>query len=155
MPDGGGGLRITIGVNDEQFRGMILRGLSLGPWWQRFYERVGLLGERTMKEFETAVDSGNLRSSIRHRLVGGGVEVGPSVRYAPYVEFGTGPSPGRYVPAIGRRLVNPPRGVHPGNIGKFGPRGLRFVEKTYNSLIERIPGLASEMLSQYLATGGV
>jgi hypothetical protein len=30
----------------------------------------------------------------------------PTRSYAPYVEFGVGPSPGRYVPAIGKRLVN-------------------------------------------------
>ena len=30
----------------------------------------------------------------------------PTASYAPYVEFGVGPSPGRYVPAIGKRLVN-------------------------------------------------
>lgn len=53
--------------------------------------------------------------------------------HAEYVDKGVPPSPGRYVPAIGRRLVNPSRrnpsmGTHPGF------KGRRYVEKMANEL---------------------
>jgi hypothetical protein len=44
-----------------------------------------------------------------------------NVNYAAAVEFGAPPSPGRYVPAIGRRLVNPSHpsfGMWPGFQGR-------------------------------------
>lgn len=52
------------------------------------------------------VDTGNLRNSITHSTENGNtVVVGSAVEYAPYVELGHRQEPGRYVPAIGRRLV--------------------------------------------------
>lgn len=52
------------------------------------------------------VDTGNLRNSITHQRQGDDTElIGTSVEYAPYVEFGHHQTPGRYVPAIGKRLV--------------------------------------------------
>ena len=52
------------------------------------------------------VDTGNLRNSITHQREGDDTElIGTSVEYAPYVEFGHHQTPGRYVPAIGKRLV--------------------------------------------------
>lgn len=51
-------------------------------------------------------DTGNLRNSISHEQRSEDTEaVGTSVTYAPYVEFGHNQEPGRYVPAIGKRLV--------------------------------------------------
>lgn len=52
------------------------------------------------------VDTGNLRNSITHQMEGDKtVAIGTPVEYAPYVEFGHHQQPGRYVPAIGKRLV--------------------------------------------------
>lgn len=52
------------------------------------------------------VDTGNLRNSITHQREGDDTElIGTSVEYAPYVEIGHHQTPGRYVPAIGKRLV--------------------------------------------------
>ena len=52
------------------------------------------------------VDSGRLRNSIAHEPRGNNTEaVGTNVEYAPYVELGHHQQPGRYVPAIGKRLV--------------------------------------------------
>lgn len=52
------------------------------------------------------VDTGNLRNSITHQREGDDTElIGTSVEYAPYVEIGHHQEPGRYVPAIGKRLV--------------------------------------------------
>lgn len=52
------------------------------------------------------VDTGNLRNSITHQYESDYVEaIGTAVEYAPYVEFGHHQEVGRYVPAIGKRLV--------------------------------------------------
>lgn len=52
------------------------------------------------------VDTGNLRNSITHQREGNDTElIGTPVEYAPYVEIGHHQTPGRYVPAIGKRLV--------------------------------------------------
>jgi HK97 gp10 family phage protein len=68
--------------------------------------------EATAKQF-APVDTGALRNSIGHDLLGDGrygvleAEIGPTVEYAPYVEFGTsrrapaafmGPALDRHVP---------------------------------------------------------
>jgi len=51
--------------------------------------------------------------------------VGPSVFYAQFVERGTGPSPGRFIPAIEKRVRD---GTHPGT-----PRN-PFVQRTIDKL---------------------
>jgi HK97 gp10 family phage protein len=55
-------------------------------------ELVGIAGENNAK-FEItaqgAVDTGNLRNSLTHEVVGKDVYIGTNVEYAPYVEFGT------------------------------------------------------------------
>ena len=53
------------------------------------------------------VDTGNLRNSITSEVDMGekAVYVGTAVEYAPSVEFGHHQQVGRYVPAIGKRLV--------------------------------------------------
>lgn len=52
------------------------------------------------------VKTGRLRGSITHQLQGDlSVAIGTNVYYAPYVELGHAQQPGRYVPAIGKRLV--------------------------------------------------
>ena len=56
---------------------------------------------------------GTLRDSITHKAEGDDTElIGSDVKYAPYVEFGHHQEPGRFVPAIGKRLV---RDYVPGN----------------------------------------
>lgn len=58
--------------------------------------------------------------------------------YAIYVNDGTGPSFGRYVPAIGRRLVNPPRGIHPGvPATHFFDRGVGFATTSILGYVHR------------------
>ena len=53
------------------------------------------------------VDTGNLRNSITHEMKDEHtVAIGTNVEYAPFVELGHHQQPGRYVPAIGKRLVN-------------------------------------------------
>ena len=51
------------------------------------------------------VDTGRLRNSITHSQMDEDTEViGTNVDYAPYVELGHHQQPGRYVPAIKKRL---------------------------------------------------
>lgn len=50
-------------------------------------------------------NTGRLSNSITHSVSGRTMEVGTNVKYAPYVEFGHHQEPGRFVPAIGKRLV--------------------------------------------------
>jgi len=68
-------------------------------------------------QFRAPVRTGRLRASIIIERQPDKVLIGPTVDYAPYVIRGTRPSPGRYVPAIERRLVDPEHpsfGTHPG-----------------------------------------
>ena len=52
------------------------------------------------------VDTGNLRRSISHKEPDDFTSViGTNVKYAPFVELGHHQQPGRFVPAIGKRLV--------------------------------------------------
>lgn len=75
----------------------------------RALEICGGTAERYAKENITvnkSVDTGNLRNSIAHEQEDENTEiVGSTVYYAPYVELGHSQEPGRFVPAIGRRLV--------------------------------------------------
>ena len=75
-------------------------------------EAIGLQAERHAKENITrngTVDTGLLRNSISHMVDSGdkAVYIGTNVEYAPYVEYGHKQEVGRYVPAIGKRLVKP------------------------------------------------
>jgi len=78
----------------------------------------------TMKSF-TPVATGRLRDSIqvKKKTTTGGttdlrstIEVGSPLNYFRFVDQGTASSPGRFVPAIGKRLItlNPSFGFHPG-----------------------------------------
>ena len=72
-------------------------------------EICGGTAEKYAKENITknrSVQTGVLRNSIAHEQRDENTEaVGTNVEYAPYVEFGHNQEPGRYVPAIGARLV--------------------------------------------------
>lgn len=74
--------------------------------FQRACEIVGGMAESYAKGL-APVDTGNLRNSITHEQEDNGhtVVVGTTVKYGPYVELGHHQEVGRYVPAIGKRLV--------------------------------------------------
>lgn len=62
----------------------------------------------TYAKKECPVDTGRLRASITHQRSTAEVNteiIGTNVTYAPYVELGHNQEVGRYVPAIGKRLV--------------------------------------------------
>ena len=60
----------------------------------------------TYAKMNSPVKTGWLRDHFTHTQSDEDTEViGNNVEYAPYVEFGHAQQPGRYVPAIGKRLV--------------------------------------------------
>lgn len=68
-------------------------------------EIVGGMVESYAKEL-CPVKTGNLMNSITHTPDGEGkMVIGSAVDYAPWVELGHAQTPGRYVPAIKKRLV--------------------------------------------------
>lgn len=75
---------------------------------ERALEAIGLQCEN-YATLMCPVATGNLSRSITHEVHMNkeSVYVGTRVKYAPYVEFGHLQEVGRYVPAIGKRLVKP------------------------------------------------
>lgn len=73
----------------------------------RILETIGLVAEGYAKRL-CPVKTGNLRNSITHApdFSDNSAVIGTNVEYAPYVELGHTQTVGRYVPAIGKRLVN-------------------------------------------------
>jgi len=72
---------------------------------KRALEIMGGKAESYAKQL-CPVDTGNLRNSITHQQLDEDTEiVATNVKYAPYVELGHHQEPGRYVPAIKKRLV--------------------------------------------------
>lgn len=67
-------------------------------------EACGLYAEGDAKG-RCPYDTGRLRNSITHRVEGASVKVGTGVEYAAAVELGHRQEPGRYIPAIGKRLA--------------------------------------------------
>ena len=72
----------------------------------RILETMGLVAEGYAKRL-CPVDTGNLRNSITHDsdMSDQTAVIGTNVEYGKYVELGHRQDPGRYVPAIGKRLV--------------------------------------------------
>ena len=72
---------------------------------ERALEKMGGTAETYAKK-ACPVDTGRLKNSITHKMDGKDtVYVGTNVEYAPYVELGHDQEVGRYVEAIGARLV--------------------------------------------------
>lgn len=119
-------------------------------------QEVAQTAVRIMKE-EAPVRTGRLRASIRAEIEDTEARIGPTVDYAKYVICWTRPSPGRYVPAIGKRLVNPrffhaksgkvlmrDIGMHPGTPAN------PFVEKTCEKLKQVLPRLLETEVKTWL-----
>lgn len=76
---------------------------------EAIYNALDIIGNKAA-DYAAAlapVKSSNLKQNIESRVVMDekAVYVGTAVEYAPYVEFGHHQQVGRYVPAIGKRLV--------------------------------------------------
>lgn len=67
-------------------------------------ETIGGMAESYAKK-RCPTKTGNLKNSITHAPISDStIAIGTTVEYAPYVELGHHQQPGRYVPAIGKRL---------------------------------------------------
>ena len=106
------------------------------------YRKLLNAGVRIMKQ-EAPSRTGALRNSIKIKLktTSGGRRdkryhgrVGPSVKYAQFVDRGTGPSPGRFVLAIEKRVRE---GMHPGT-----PKN-PFIKRTIDRLNQIAQGSKS------------
>ena len=72
----------------------------------RSLEIIGGTAEGHAKEKCPVGETGQLRLSLTHQRVSEDTEaIGTDKEYAPFVELGHHQEPGRYVPAIGKRLV--------------------------------------------------
>jgi len=139
------------------------RTLTLSAeFWRRagrkFLRRVGEAGVETARQ-ECPVRTGRLRDSIRYTISlvhpptvtieATAMKPDKGIRYGIFVERGTAPSPGRYVPAIGKRLVRPSRrnprvGEHPGTPAN------PFMFRTLLDLEHRaIPSIIQELISEF------
>lgn len=136
-------MSVSATVDLASFRAAWTRKLEDLPRFIRAsLEEAGTIVKQEM-EATAPVRTGALRSSIRVFVEGNSVSVMPTVPYAIYVNEGTRPSPGRYVPTIGKRLVNPALpsfGMHP------GIRGQHFVERAGDASQARIAELFARIL---------
>lgn len=88
-----------------------ITGESFGKLARMFPEKVGVVVRKTTFDIEADVKAnapirdGHLVNSVGSKVGGTEGEVFVGADYAPYVEFGHAQQPGRYVPAIGKRLV--------------------------------------------------
>lgn len=80
----------------------------------RILETMGLVAEGYAKRL-CPVKTGNLRGSITHDsdMSDQTAVIGTNVEYGKYIELGHRQEPGRYVPAIGKRLVADHVAPHP------------------------------------------
>jgi len=68
-----------------------------------------------------------------------------TARYASYLDMGVAPSAGRYVPALGKRLVNASAmGMHPGN------KPYRFVDDAEAMIAKKAPAKLSRSCTSWL-----
>ena len=88
--------------------------------------------------------TGELAESVQVEMMADARRVVVNSPHGRYVNDGTGPSPGRYVPAIGKRLINPPRGMHP------GIRATHFFDRAVEMVTARILGFVHRKVYEYL-----
>ena len=96
-----------MSIKFKSYRKEVLSHIEQGI--DRALDICGGTAERYAKENLTrnkSVISDTLRGSVAHERKSRNVEsIGTTVEYAPYVELGHHQQPGRYVPAIKKRLV--------------------------------------------------
>lgn len=91
-------LDVKVTDNSDEFKSALASAKAVA------LEQIGLVAERYAKEL-CPTDTGRLKNSISHATDGDNEYIGTNVEYAPYVELGHHQEVGRYVPAIGKRLV--------------------------------------------------
>ena len=91
----------------------------------------------------TPSDTGNLRrnwtvSDVRKNGENYEIEVSNSAEYASYVEFGHRQTPGRFVPAIGKRLI------------KFWVKGKFMLTISESELQKQAPAVIEKKITEWL-----
>jgi hypothetical protein len=137
--------QVQLQINTESFGKRANRIKREAPQvFDGLLAQSGDLIAKTMKE-KAPVKSGFLRESITIRKGHGQVEVGPTAKYAPFVEFGSRPHIIEPVSAsvlafeIGGTTVFAKRVMHPGFSGRF------FVRATRDECLPQIQSLAQEL----------
>jgi len=134
--------------------------IDLRQYGMERLQRMPAVVERIVKESATMVwhemlkhvpyKTGFLRGSVQpHRIGRYHMVVGPTAIYGRAVDQGLPGGPGRYVPAIGKRLTKSGRGWWPGFKGAF------FIQKTYDKAVRQIPMLARQILEDHFYGGMV
>jgi len=141
-------MAITVAVSlDKEQLDVILEKCGLFyPWFSdKFLRKSGERLAEVMRE-KVPVRTRRLRQSITTRIETGKVTVGPTVSYAPYVEYGTKPHIIRPVHAkalafeVGGTLVFAKLVHHPGFAGRF------FARSSYEQFLREAPEFARELM---------
>ncbi|MCK5605494.1 hypothetical protein KAR91_26615 [Candidatus Pacearchaeota archaeon] len=141
-------LKVKMNIQGKE----VLRPISMLV--QRILKEVGVLAWRIMLRFIPVgkKDGGFLRTSTNvHKISRWKLYVGPLAIYARAQDLGLPGAPGRYVPAIQKRLTGTKSGVArgwwPGFKGKF------FTRKTSQVLVYKAPLTVQMMLNDYFGGG--
>jgi hypothetical protein len=139
---------VEVDLDMEPFQKWVERVKREAPKvFDEFLHRSSSLIAETMR-LKVPVRGGFLRDSIVIRKSGESVEVGPTVSYAPYVEFGTRPYIIEPVHAsvlafeIGGETVFAKRVLHPGFPGRF------FVKSTSEECLPKLQELVLNLYCQ-------
>ena len=124
--------------------GLDIRTLRLEGPIRRLLGEAADFAEKTMKE-KAPARTGRLRRSIRKRVGRFEAEIGPTVPYAVYVEYGTRPHIIRPVRAHALRFEVNGEVVFTRLVRHPGTKPQRFVRETAEELQNQIPRLASEV----------
>ena len=89
--------------------------------------------QRSIKSLSRTTATGNF--DLRSAFI-----IGSPLSYTKYLDAGTKPSPGRYVPVLGRRITT---GMHPGT------RALNFMQSTKNHMEPRINNLMEDFMKKW------
>jgi len=148
-------MSITVGVTiDRRQLDDILEKFGLFyPWFSDKFLRKSATRIAELMRERAPVRTGRLRQSIIVRLETGEVSVGPTVPYAPYVEYGTKPHIIR--PVRAKALAFEVQGTtvfaklvhHPGFAGRF------FVREAYEQFLSEAPQFARELFEWYWRVG--
>jgi len=148
-------MSITVAVTlDRKQLDEILEKCGLFyPWFSdKFLRRSGERLAEIMRE-RAPIRTGRLRQSIAVRFERDKVAVGPTVPYAPYVEYGTKPHIIHPVHAkalafeVGGTLVFAKLVHHPGFAGRFFARG------SYEQFLSEASDYARELMEYYWRAG--
>lgn len=163
---------IRIRFNMEGARTIDERLAKMPHAIPKIVQAIALAGEGEMKRLATL--PGKYRSMLEAWRVNAQTwrvgATGAASKYAPYLNYGTNPSRGRYIPQYKKRFskafldahpapsVRPPEawiGMHPGNKRVVGQKGLQFFEGGVQYMADNAVHIGEDIVKRLLQTGGV